>query len=302
MWLIFCMAFAACLIVLPEVCSDALKNALSLLCNNLIPSIFPFITVNALFSASGGIEGASKLLGRLFSRLFGTSGNLCAPFLVGLISGFPSGAESVAEVYTRSGCQKNEAERALAFCSNASPAFVIAGLGAMLGAIGFGALVYTVQILSAWLTARLFRIKNPSDVPMPCTPLQSNPSFVGAVTGSVLPMLNICAFVLIFSPIAALTDLGLSSLGAPEIIRALALSFIEITNASAFITAHLPITLSLPLCSFAVCWSGLCVHSQTAAAVEKSGLSLKFYLAGKLFSALAAFVMTRIALILIYWC
>ena len=302
LWLLFCAVFALCLILFPEVCTNALRNALTLLFHDLIPSIFPFITLNALFSSSGGIESAARLLGRVFSRLFKTSGNLCAPFLIGLISGFPSGAESAAEVYMRSGCNKTEAERALAFCTNAGPAFVIAGLGGMLGDIGYGALIYVVQILSAFITARLFGSRSASDIPMPDIPRKGNASFVGSVTGSVIPMLNICAFVLIFSPIAALTDIGLSRLGAPAIIRGFALSLIELTNASAFITANLPMSLALPLCSFAVCWSGLCVHAQTSAAVADSRLSLKFYLAGKLFSAITAFLLTRIALILTSWC
>lgn len=302
MWLLFCAVFALCLILLPEICSAAIRKALRLLANDLIPSLFPFIALNALFSASGGTQKAAKLFGGAFSRLFGTSGNLCAPFLVGLISGFPSGAESVSEVYQRSGCKKEEAERALAFCSNAGPAFVVAGLGGIFGNIGYGALIYAVQILSAWLTARLFKPKHHSDIPMPGVTHKSRISLVSAVTASVLPMLNICAFVLIFSPVAALAELGLSAVGAPEIIRALALSFIEITNASAFIAARLPISIALPCCSFAVCWSGLCVHSQTAAAVSESGLSLKFYLAGKLFSAVTAFLLTRILILLLSWC
>lgn len=288
---------------MPDVCASALYGSLELCAKRLIPSIFPFLVVNAIFSSSGGIGAAARIFGGVFSRLFGTSGNLCVPFLIGLISGFPSGAESTAEIYQKNGCTKNEAERALAFCSNTGPAFVIAGIGGLLGNIKYGILIYSAQIISAWLTALLFKNKHKTDIAFNSfTNSQATPSFIKAVTGSVIPMLNICAFVLIFSPVAALCDFVLTKLGVPMILRAFSLCFIEVTNAAAFTASHLPVIVAIPMCAFALCWSGLCVHSQTAAAVSESGLSLKYYFAGKLFMGITAFIITAIAVILFSWC
>lgn len=302
-WLFSCAAFVLSLLLLPELCSSAVTDSLKLCATRLIPSIFPFLVVNTIFSSSGGINGAARLFGRLFSKLFGTSGNLCVPFLVGLISGFPSGAESTSEMYQKNGCSKDEAERALAFCSNTGPAFAVAGIGGLLGNIKYGILIYSAQIISAWITALLLKRKAKTDVlPNSFTNAAQSPSFIKAVTGSVIPMLNICAFVVIFAPIAALCDHVLSNIGAPEIIRAFVLCLIEITNAAAFTSSHFAVNTALPLCAFAVCWSGLCVHSQTAAAVSKSGLSLKYYLSGKLFMGITAFIITRITLLFFSWC
>ncbi|MBQ3100265.1 MAG: hypothetical protein IJC50_04660 [Clostridia bacterium] len=289
--------------LLPDICTPALNDSLRLCAERLIPSIFPFLVVNAIFSSSGGINGAARMFGGLFSRLFGTSGALCVPFLVGLISGFPSGAESVADIYQKNGCTKDEAERALSFCSNTGPAFAIAGIGGLLGNIKYGMLIYTAQILSSWICALLLKKKKKTELPLSAlTDVKNSPSFIRAVTGSVIPMLNICAFVLIFSPIAALCDHALSSIGTSQTIRAFCICFIEITNAAAFTASNLPIDLALPICSFAVCWSGLCVYSQTAAAVTKEELSLKYYLAGKLFMGICAFIITRISVLFLSWC
>ncbi len=270
-----------------------MKRTLELCANTLIPSILPFLAVNSIFSGAGGIDLAARILGRPFSKLFGVSGNLCAPFLVGLISGFPSGATAVAEVYTRGGCTRTEAERALAFCSNTGPAFAVAGIGGMLGGVKMGAAVYCIQIFCAWLSSLILPGRGASELAL-LSPNRKEQKdvFINAVTGTVKPMLNICAFVLIFSPVAALVQSFLMRSGAGDTVCALSLSFIEITNACAFITSTFPSRLALPFCSLAVCWSGLCVMAQTKAEVADFGLSMKYCIAGKLFMAVSAFVIS----------
>lgn len=295
-WLLCAAGFAVCLISRPNVCSEALRQSLRLCAETLIPSIFPFLIVNSLISCAGGIELAARILGKPFSLLFGVSGNLCAPFLIGLLSGFPSGGAAVASVYERGGCTKSEAERALAFCSNTGPAFAVAGIGGMLGGIRYGTVIYTVQIVCALLVSFILPGRGASEFAMLPMPEQERRGiFVNAVRGAVIPMLNICAFVLAFSPVVALVREALASVGASALVTAGILSSLELTNACAFITSFLPRSLALPFCALAVCWSGFCVHAQTKAEIVDAGLSIKYCILGKLFMGLSAFVITWFA-------
>ena len=291
MWLAASAAFAVCLIARPDICASSVKSSLELCIRTLIPSIFPFLVVNSILSGAGGIELAAGLVGKPFSALFGVSGNLCAPFLIGLISGFPSGGSAVAEVYSRGGCTKEEAERSLAFCSNTGPAFAVAGIGGMLGSVRYGLAIFAVQIICAFLCAFILPGRGASRKAMIDLPRKRRGNlFVSAVGGAVIPMLNICAFVLIFSPLTALLRALLCRLGASLGVTAVLLSFIEITGACDFISSFLPMSLALPLCSLAVCWSGICVHTQTLSAVAESGLSMKYCIVGKLFMGSCAFL------------
>ncbi len=156
-----------------------------------------------------------------------------------------------------------------------------------------GAAIYCIQIFCAWLSSLFLPGRGASELAL-LSPYRKEQKdvFVNAVTGTVKPMLNICAFVLIFSPLTALVRSFLSYCGADDILCALSLSFIEITNACAFITSALPSRLALPFCSLAVCWSGLCVMAQTKAEVAEYGLSMKYCIAGKLFMAISAFVIS----------
>ena len=278
------ISFGACLLIRADVCTDAVRGAVRLCLDTLIPTLFPFIVLNGIFLGAGGAELAARTLGRVFSRVFKVSPSLCAPFFIGLTAGFPSGAAAVARVYSNGGCSKNDAERALAFSSNAGPAFAIGGIGALLGDIRLGGVIYAAQTVSAVLLARLLpRGKNEgagdeAPVPAPAPGLLTR-----AVTGAVTPMLCVCAFVIVFAPVTALLGRGLELAGLPALPRSAILSAVELTNGAAFAASALTRRAAAAVCAFGLSFSGLCVHAQTASYTTDAGLSLKYFIPGRLF-------------------
>lgn len=295
-YLICSICFAICLLARADVCTDAVRRALSLCVNTLIPALFPFLVLNGIVLGAGGAQLAARTAGGLFSRVFKVSPSLCAPFFIGAASGFPSGAAAICRVYSEGGCSRKDAERALAFSSNAGPAYAIGGLGAMLGDIRLGALIYAAQLLSAVLLARMIprgtaaREASEINLPSPQHGLLSR-----AVKGAVTPMLCICAFVVVFAPVTALLDKGLSLTGIPAALRGGLLSCVELTNGAAFVCASLSRRAACAICAFALSWAGLCVHAQTASYTAEAGLSLKYYIPGKLFMGVCSGVIAWFA-------
>ncbi len=296
------LSFGACLIARADVCGEAVRGAVDLCLRTLIPSLFPFLVLNGVFLGAGGVSLAAGTLGGVFSRVFRVPASLCAPFFIGLTAGFPSGAAAVARVYLDGGCSKDDAERALAFSSNAGPAFAIGGIGAMLGGPRLGGLIWAAQVLSSVILALLIaRIKpkrgeepgraaaDPVSPPEPGV-------FVRAVKGAVYPMLCICAFVLVFAPVTALIGRGLEAAEVPVLPRAIILTAVELTNGAAFAASSLPAPLAAAVCAFGLSWSGLCVCAQTASCVSDAGLSLRYYLPGKLFTGIFSAALVLLAL------
>ena len=279
------VCFAVCLLARADVCTGAVRQAVRLCLDTLIPALFPFLALNGVILGAGGAELAARTAGGIFARVFRTSPALCAPFFIGAAAGFPSGAAAIAKVYSDGGCTKNDAERALAFSSNSGPAYAIGGLGALLGDLRLGALIYAAQMASALLLARILPRKNGEERETVGTAWQPpQPGlFTRAVKGAVTPMLNICAFVIIFAPVTALLGRGLEAAGLSVGLRGGILSAVELTNGAAFAASALPRRMAASVCAFALSWSGLCVHAQTASYTAEAGLSLKYYVPGRLF-------------------
>lgn len=293
---IFCLCcsvcFAVCLLARADVCTEAVRRAVRLCLDTLIPALFPFLALNGVILGAGGAALAARTAGGVFARLFRSSPALCAPFFIGAFAGFPSGAAAVAEVYSGGGCTKDEAERALAFSSNSGPAYAIGGLGALLGDLRLGAVIYAAQLVSALLLARLLPRKGKAEVKERAVFTPPKPGvFTRAVKGAVMPMLYICAFVIVFSPVTALLGRGLEAAGTPFALRGVILSAVELTNGAAFAASALTRRAAAAVCAFALSFSGLCVHAQTASCTAEAGLSLKYYIPGRLFMGAASAAM-----------
>lgn len=93
-------------------------------------SLFPFLVISSYIIASGTADTIGKILRKPFGAMFGISGELAPAFIIGLISGYPAGAMTAAELVRNKKCDSDSASRALAFCSNTGPAFLIGGIGA----------------------------------------------------------------------------------------------------------------------------------------------------------------------------
>ena len=121
--------FAAIILINPGTASDAAKSALITCANSVIPSLFPFFVCSRML-----IElGAAQKLGRVFSGImtpfFGVGGGGALAFVLGIISGYPIGAKTVADLVTSGECSKSEGEKLLGYCNNSGPLFI---LGAVL--------------------------------------------------------------------------------------------------------------------------------------------------------------------------
>ena len=118
------------LLLLPEVSAQAVRDAMLLCVQTLIPSLFPFFVLSSLLIACGASELLSALLSPLMRPLFGLSGAGAAALALGLCGGYPVGARTAAELVENGALSQEEGERLLAFCNNAGPGFLLGVCGA----------------------------------------------------------------------------------------------------------------------------------------------------------------------------
>ena len=257
---------------------SSVTAALSLCARSVIPALFPFMVVSSLLISLGLGELLSAPLGGLMA-LYGIGGAGASALVLGLIGGYPTGGRTAAALYREGLVTRDEAERLLAFCNNANPAFLITVLGAgVFGSFRAGLWLWLIHIaaalLSGLLTARPRR-------GMPRSAPQNRPvfraagfasAFVSSVQSALGSILSVCAFVVVFSilslPIRRLGGIvGTAATGALELFSVLPLLKPDRTG---FILA-----------AGIAGWGSLSVLCQTAALTADTGLSLRRCALGK---------------------
>ena len=218
-------------------------------------------------------------LGQLFSLPEGLEGILVPAFL----GGYPLGAQAVGRLYTAGNLSKGDAQRLLAYCSNAGPSFLFGIVGQMFPEKWMVWAIWGIQIGSAFLVSSWLP---PADSSFSRTGSQQNkPS---AMRTAVSAMGSICGWVVVFRVLIAFLDRWFLWLLNP-VSKVFVMGILELTNGCCSLLQIHDVQRRFILCAGMVSFGGLCVGIQTASVTE--GLSLAGYWLGKVVQTLAAMVL-----------
>lgn len=292
-FLLWLVLFAAGLLLCGREVSAAVVQSLTLCTQVLLPALFPFFVLSGWLAASGSTAPFAPILQKPMRKLFHLPG-ACAPaLLLGLIGGYPVGANAACQLYRAGQCSREDALFLLRFCNNAGPAFLISAFGCgMLGDSRDGALLYAAQVLSALLIGVLFRRKKDS-VKLCSITVESQEAFslstlLETVRSAFAAFQNACAFVLFFSVMERLL-FQLPPLQQAGLPSALLSGLLEVTGGvSALAMLPLPRQHLLPCCAFLTGFGGLSVTLQSSSLLLEAGLPCRDHVIFKLLQGVLA--------------
>ncbi len=146
---------AAVFLSRPDVTREYAALACLAIENVVIRSLFPMSVLTKMISASKILSALTKRLAKLrLWRCLKLSDALLPQIISGLISGFPSSAQSLQTEFELKTATKSECAKALALSSLPSPAFII--LAASEG-IAEGIFRYAALVVTAYITALFFK-------------------------------------------------------------------------------------------------------------------------------------------------
>lgn len=274
------------------------RDALGLCYEMIIPTLFPFFVCSSVLVYSGFCAAISRLFSPVMRPLFGVDANGSAPFLLGIISGYPLGALTACQLYESSYLSKSDTEKLLAFCNNSGPLFILGSVGVGLyGSLKVGGILYLTHILAALTVGILFRFyKRDAYIPpktvIGVKPMGSGELFTKALQASVVSILNVCGAVIFFS---ILSRILLEFVSCSSEIRGMLFGICEFTTGcSAVAGLSVSPAMRMTMTAFIIGFGGFSVHMQVLGVVSPYGLSLKPYMAGKLLHGLLAAVYTNL--------
>ena len=265
----------ACIIL-----SDAVKSGISagvqLCLGVLIPSLFLPMTLCAFLQKSGVVSLIGKYIDRPSRFCFNISGTAAAAFILGCISGYPSGAVLSRSLYDCGEIDIATARRLCSVCVCGGPAFILLGVGdGLLHSRDAGRILLCSHIVAAvfllFMSGLFAKTRQKGKIMTENCAVydKSKPKAVGfgltcAVTGAVKSsansMLGICAYTVLFSAVISAVG-GFLSSGAMSVVTGVC----EVTNACVYLAN----THNIPMISAALGFSGLSVIAQVISAARE---------------------------------
>ena len=307
------LLFTICLIIFSESNIQAVKSALNIWVNNVIPSLFPFFIATELLNSTNIPRIIGNMFNKIMRPLFNVPGIGAYALIMGIISGYPVGAKIVTNFRNENLCTKEEAERLITFTNNSGPLFILGTVGITLfydSSIGLVLLfTHILACISVGIVFRFWKInikeKRNTDT------LSTNVTFnsLGEVLSkSILSAINsvvlIGGFIVLFGIIFSILQKTyiLSFINFPLVpifnlcnintnfILPILTGILELTNGITSISgiASKNLGINIIFCAFLLGFGGISIMLQVLSIISKSDISIKPYVLGKLLHGIFA--------------
>ena len=245
------------------------SDGLELCIRVVLPSLFPFIFLSVLLT--GSLSGRRipwlEPLGRLCGIPAGAEGLLA----VGLMGGYPAGAQSIAQAYRNGSLSRTDAHRMLGFCSNAGPSFLFGILGTVFEPAALWAL-WGIHILSAILTGMLLPGRSMRRI---SENEGTSPTLPESLERSLKTMASVCGWVILFRVLLAFARRWFLWLLPPD-GQILFSGLLELTNGCCLLPEASGPGARFVLASALLAFGGICVCLQTVSVTADLGTGQYF--------------------------
>lgn len=254
----------------------------------LIPSLFPFLFLTGFLTLS--LQGKAIRILRPIGKLLRIPTGAESIFLIGLLGGYPVGAQCVAQAVGSGSISRENAKRMLAFCSNAGPAFLF-GIGSRLFArLWMVWALWFIHITAAILVGIVTYGENTGSVTLQASTM---PAPAAVLRQSLQTMAMICGWVVLFRVLLCFLQRWFLWL-LPDWALHLLSGLLEIANGCCALMQVENVSLRFVLCSAFLGFGGLCVTMQTYSVC--TGLDCRSYLPGKLLQTVFSILLSCVVI------
>ena len=290
---IFIMFIIVLLIIDPQKNINACFDGLSLWATAILPTLLPFFFLTGILASLGFLQKLGKLFAPITTRLFNTDGISGYVYLISIISGYPVGAKTTADLYENNLISKGQAFKITTFTSTSGPLFIVGTVGiSMFGSAKLGYLILISHILGAFLNGLIYR-NTFTPTGQNIIVLQNKNHLEDVMINSIKSVLIVGGYVSIFYMLISMLNnfnilypfsgfLSLITPLSPATSSAIINGVIEVTRGCLNLsTCNLSSFQLLVLSTGLISFGGLSIFLQALTFLKKFDMSIKFYLLTK---------------------
>ena len=261
---------------------NCVQNSIIFWKDRIVTTIFPFLLMSEFLINYGFVDVVNFLFGNFFKHFFNVNGDVAYIFFMSMISGFPSSAIYINDLYNKNLISYESANKALILCHFSNPLFVIGFIGNMIG-YKYAYYILIIHYLSTIIVGLLFRnLDNGKEI---------NNNFDTKSFGSVLKnsiKKGSDSILLILGTIICFNILTktLNYINLPIFIENILNMFLELSNGINFVLNNFNYKLACLFITMILSFGGLCVHFQILSILEDNKIKYQNYLISRIVASL----------------
>ncbi len=258
----------------------------------LIPSLFPLFVLS--IPVSNALTGIRIPFMKPVCRLCEIPEGAESLFLLGILGGYPVGAQAITHACEAKQLSPNAARRLMGFCSNAGPAFLFGIAGSLFTSAYVPWLLWLIHIVSALIVGMVLPGKGNSSCTLNKTAGLSIPQ---ALEKSIRIMASVCGWVILFKVILEFCERWFLWL-LPKMLQTIFCGILELSNGCISLHGIAFESERFILCAAFLGFGGLCVAMQTVSVTASIGTGM--YFPGKAMQAILSIVLADFVKCILY--
>ncbi len=271
--------------------------------NNIFPSLFPFFVLAELLINFGFVDFLGELLNPFMQRLFKLRGESGFVLAMSMISGIPSGAKYIKEMYNQKILNEHEATKLLTFTHFSSPMFILATISiSFLNSAEIGLLILIAHYATNIIIGIMFRNYYISE------PINSNFSLINAfnkmhnkrinnikdfgliISNSLINAIDTLLLILgVISMFLIMSTIIINNLNIDIYTRSILSGLFEMTQGLKYISLlDYSLKIKTLLATMFISFGGLSVHMQVISIISDTKIKYLPFLIARIIHAILA--------------
>ena len=268
------------------------QDGISLCINVIVPSLFPFFVISVVLNSI--LAGTQWNFLHPIGKLCGIPVGGESLLMLGLLGGYPVGAQCINDAYHSKIINKNTAQRMLGFCNNAGPAFIFGMLGSVFSTKVAPWCVWGTHILSAVIVGLILPFKENNSCAIGGMQVRSLSS---AIEIAIKNLGKVCGWVILFRVFIVFCQRWFMWL-LPTAWQCVIAGILELSNGCLGLASIPNEGLRYILATAFINFGGLCVAMQTKSVTEHIGTGM--YFPGKLLQTCISIILAWITQSLVF--
>lgn len=283
--------------------------------NNIFPSLFPFFILSELLINYGFVELLSEIFKPFMNLLFKTRGVCSFIFIMSIISGIPSNAKYIKELYQNNLIDEKEGTKLLMFTHFSNPLFILGTVSILfLNSKKVGILILFCHYITNFIIGIIFRNYYPTKeyntkinlkkaiLAMHNKRISNNKSFGNILTNSLINTINTLLLILgVITFFLVITTIINCNINLNLYHQSILNGIFEITQGLKSIS-NLPISLKTKttICAMILSFGGLSGHMQIMSILSDTKIKYLPFLLARIIHALISGVLVYLLFNIFY--
>lgn len=270
---------------------ESIRFSFSLCINNLFPSLIPFMLLSNILINYNFINDLSNIFLKLM-KLFKINKNCSFAFIMSILSGSPSNAKYLNDLYNNKLINESDIQNSLNFIHFVNPIFILGTIGyTFLNDKKLGLIILISHYLSALLLG-LFNKKNSLNIDTNIK-IKNNNNFIKILKDSINSTISTLLLILGIITTCIIITTILNNL--IDIKCKYIYGVLEITQGLKYLSiSNLDLKLKTIISSFLISFGGFCIHAQVFSIIENKKIRYLPYLKSRIIHGLFSSLITYI--------